>query len=188
MLSRLIVCVLACVCVPTFGVASVVDTAQIWSIVLEASITEEMWNATMARMRDAGLSQPIHKYPAINGRKLDIRDSGRVSATTLARIESRGKGAEDGIRNRGALGCYLSHLAMWRKIVAENTPWAMIFEEDVVFTPTFHEYVALLFSTILLLLLLLPLLPPPLLLLLLTLLLLLFLLPLLLPCFLLLRP
>ena len=40
----------------------------------------------------------------------------------------------------GARGCSISHLRIWKKIVNENIPVAMIFEDDAQFNPNFSEF------------------------------------------------
>lgn len=40
-------------------------------------------------------------------------------------------------RQPGAIGCSISHLRIWKRMVNENIPLAMIFEDDCLFDPKF---------------------------------------------------
>jgi len=44
-------------------------------------------------------------------------------------------------RQPGAMGCSISHLRIWKKMVNENIPMAMIFEDDCNFEPNFKEFI-----------------------------------------------
>ena len=43
-------------------------------------------------------------------------------------------------RQPGAIGCSISHLRIWKRMVNENIPIAMIFEDDAYFDPKFSEF------------------------------------------------
>jgi len=43
-------------------------------------------------------------------------------------------------RQPGAIGCSISHLRIWKKMVNENIPIAMIFEDDAYFDPNFEQF------------------------------------------------
>lgn len=44
-------------------------------------------------------------------------------------------------RQPGAIGCSISHLRIWKKMVNENIPVALIFEDDCCFDPGFLYFV-----------------------------------------------
>ena len=39
----------------------------------------------------------------------------------------------------GEIGCFLSHLHIWKKIINDNLPYALIFEDDTYFCDDFKE-------------------------------------------------
>jgi len=43
-------------------------------------------------------------------------------------------------RQPGAIGCSISHLRIWKKMVNENIPQALIFEDDCYFDPGFSSF------------------------------------------------
>jgi glycosyl transferase family 25 len=43
-------------------------------------------------------------------------------------------------RQPGAIGCSISHLRIWKKMINENIPMAMIFEDDCEFDPMFLSF------------------------------------------------
>lgn len=44
----------------------------------------------------------------------------------------------DKMQYAGEKGCWMSHLAIWKKIVAEQIPYTLVFEDDVEFYPNFE--------------------------------------------------
>lgn len=40
----------------------------------------------------------------------------------------------------GAVGCFISHLRIWKKMVNDNIPVAMIFEDDAQFNENFYDF------------------------------------------------
>ncbi len=49
---------------------------------------------------------------------------------------------------KGEFGCFLSHLIIWKKIIAENIEKAIIFEDDCIFVANFNERLKLLLDEI----------------------------------------
>ncbi|WP_170228278.1 glycosyltransferase family 25 protein [Denitratisoma oestradiolicum] len=61
--------------------------------------------------------------PAVDGRALD--------AVTLARIyDAEAARRWERELTPGEIGCALSHLAVYERVVAENLPWALVLEDD----------------------------------------------------------
>lgn len=52
---------------------------------------------------------------------------------TLQNNTKRGKRTYHSELISGAIGCYLSHIRIYKKIVEDNIPYAIIFEDDVRF-------------------------------------------------------
>jgi glycosyl transferase family 25 len=42
----------------------------------------------------------------------------------------------------GEIGCFLSHVLLWKKIINENISPALILEDDIILTENFHHYVS----------------------------------------------
>lgn len=72
-------------------------------------------------------------FKAINGKQIDI--SKFISQTTyneLLQTERNKKRKYHYQLTRGAIGCYLSHINIWKTILDNNIEKAIIFEDDVV--------------------------------------------------------
>ena len=86
------------------------------------------------RIRRAGFTD-VRRFPAING--WDVREL-RSAWQTLG-TPRLSQGEYGFVDKPGAQACFLSHLALWRKLVAEEVPIATIFEDDVLFAPGWSE-------------------------------------------------
>ena len=87
----------------------------------------DRWEAISNRMAAAGLDQ-LTKAPAVNGHAL--------SDTTIARFLAPGQtlpldAPECHLSlTRPAVGCFLSHLAVWRWVLATGVSRALVLEDD----------------------------------------------------------
>jgi hypothetical protein len=78
----------------------------------------ERWERMQARFANVGLG-PVERFPAIDGRNLEVPAGWPESA--------------------GAYGCLRSHLAVVRHACAQNRESVLIIEDDVLFADRFHE-------------------------------------------------
>ncbi len=79
------------------------------------SLRPERYEAFLDRMKH--WRNKVELFPATDGRKINLdywRRQGRLNSD----------------RNNGEVGCYESHCRMWKKIVHENIPHALIIEDD----------------------------------------------------------
>ena len=77
----------------------------------------------------AALDIPAEFFPAVDGRRLTEDEVGQLSNQVWFR---RYVGRE---MTRADLGCSLSHILVYRKIVEENLPCALVLEDDAWLTP-----------------------------------------------------
>src|SRR5262249_2569478 len=96
-------------------------------IVINLPRRVDRWETLCRRMNAAGLTRLI-KAPAIDGTHLP-------EAQIVALMGSHGKNVDEAPRShlsltRPAVGCFLSHLAIWRRLIDENLPRALILEDD----------------------------------------------------------
>ena len=86
----------------------------------------------------AGSPYPAHVFPAVDGRAMPPHTiAGYVSEAAL--FEPRFPFALD----PGAVGCFLSHRAVWQAIVDQGLDGALILEDDVALEEGFAEAAAL---------------------------------------------
>jgi glycosyl transferase family 25 len=79
-------------------------------------------------------------YPAIVGKDLDIVKyvtPGAYSQLIEADVTKKRKHHYD--ITRGAIGCYLSHLDIYKKIAASDKKYGLIFEDDVMIATDFYK-------------------------------------------------
>ena len=87
----------------------------------------DRWETLCRRLNAAGLTRPM-RAPAIDGMHLP-------EAHIAALMGSHGKSIDEAPGShlsltRPAVGCFLSHLAIWRRLIDENLPRALILEDD----------------------------------------------------------
>jgi GR25 family glycosyltransferase involved in LPS biosynthesis len=75
----------------------------------------------------------INWYPAVNGKELSIDylvEDKVISYRSFADI-IKGRSIIQGLSSMGAVGCYLSHAGIYKEILDNNIPYAIICEDDV---------------------------------------------------------
>jgi hypothetical protein len=75
----------------------------------------------------------LTKISAVDGGELDIKKVplSEVARGELKQIETTGFRSKHYQLTRGAIGCYLSHVKVWRDVVDNNHRHGLIFEDDV---------------------------------------------------------
>jgi GR25 family glycosyltransferase involved in LPS biosynthesis len=96
-------------------------------IVINLPRRVDRWETLCRRMNAVGLTR-LNKAPAIDGINLP-----EAQIATL--MGSQGKNIDEAPRShlwltRPAAGCFLSHLAIWRRLIDERVPRALILEDD----------------------------------------------------------
>jgi glycosyl transferase family 25 len=69
------------------------------------------------------------RVSAVDGKKVDISDPSMLTPRTRYDL-SRSRYDHRTLATKGALGCYMSHVSLWKKIVDENLPGLVILEDD----------------------------------------------------------
>ena len=70
------------------------------------------------------------RIAAVNGNALPSEQLEKYSLTVRGKKWS----------SRGALGCFLSHRAVWQEIVERNEDWGLILEDDIYLSRNFRNY------------------------------------------------
>jgi len=79
-------------------------------------------------------------YPAIVGKELDLTKYVTIDAhQQILLTEKTGKRIHHYDLTRGAVGCYLSHLNIYKKIAESNKKYGLIFEDDVKIASDFYK-------------------------------------------------
>jgi len=83
---------------------------------------------------------PLITFEAVDGKQIDVAK--RVSHDVYIGIletDATGKRASDKQLTRGMIGCYLSHIGIYKKIIASGKPYAVVFEDDAIVPPNIYE-------------------------------------------------
>jgi GR25 family glycosyltransferase involved in LPS biosynthesis len=76
----------------------------------------------------------IHRINAVNGKLLNYLKDPRISTHTRLNIMRNDRRTHREIATMGAIGCTISHVNIWRKLVASGRPYAVVMEDDARFT------------------------------------------------------
>lgn len=89
----------------------------------------ERWNFFSKQAGLEGIS--VIRHSATDGQMLSIQDS-RISPETRRRIVSKQRRAHGEINTIGAIGCTLSHVAVWDRFLKDypDAEFALVFEDD----------------------------------------------------------
>lgn len=93
---------------------------------------------TKNRLEDQGFVN-INWFPGVNGRKMDTKKlltEGKISKRVYYDLQE-GRIGHSNMSSMGAIGCSLSHVALWELCIKENLPYIVIAEEDLVFIRKF---------------------------------------------------
>jgi glycosyl transferase family 25 len=94
--------------------------------VLNLDRAQDRWDETQKEMARVGVE--VTRLPAIDGRALSKQEL-RKESTPFATF----------FNPRGVLACYMSHRMFWQKVVDDNLPAAVIFEDDVKLIDSFKD-------------------------------------------------
>ena len=101
-------------------------------VVINLPHRTDRWHTLVQRMSAAGLTKLI-KAPAVEGARLP-------EATIAALLGSPADRIDEAPRShlsltRPAIGCFLSHLAIWRWMIAKDLPRVLVLEDDAAPAP-----------------------------------------------------
>lgn len=94
----------------------------------------DRWQALESRMTAVGLDRLI-KVPAVEGASLALDEISGLLAQPAAKIEAAPR--DHFSLTRPAIGCYLSHLAIWQWVIEADVPRVLVFEDDATPAPGF---------------------------------------------------
>lgn len=72
----------------------------------------------------------FERFEAVSGSTVDVQNDSRISLRTKRNIKESARREHSDINTAGAIGCYLSHTDLWRKVADGSEPYAVIFEDD----------------------------------------------------------
>jgi GR25 family glycosyltransferase involved in LPS biosynthesis len=119
------------------------DVTQFPAYVINLETRLDRWKR-FSRV-DTGLPN-LQRFSAINGIQIgDLIDNTDISEFTKLRILSRTRRSHEEIDAKGAIGCTLSHVSLWRQFLSTNHTHLIVSEDDLNLEPfkepgSFAEY------------------------------------------------
>lgn len=83
----------------------------------------------------------LHRFNAINGKKLKYKKDKRLSIRTRINITRNYRRSHYEIATLGAVGSSISHISIWKKFVASGAPQCLILEDDAILIDSELEYI-----------------------------------------------
>lgn len=117
---------------------------KVWCINLAKR--PDRWAFTQELLQLRGVPE-VHRYEAVDG---DLIDTDNPELLTARARWEMDKPRENDVQigSRGAIGCFLSHLALWNVMIQKNISVALIFEDDVDIGLDFYEQLGALWEKI----------------------------------------
>ena len=85
----------------------------------------------------------FERFEGVNGSSLSIASEDRMSLRTKRNIKEHTRRDHEELSTAGGVGCYLSHVGVWKKFLETSDPYAIVFEDDAVlysgFTADFKQ-------------------------------------------------
>ena len=87
----------------------------------------------------------LKQFSAVNGKKLDYMKDRRISVRTRLNIFRNYRRSHHEVATLGAVGCSLSHIAIWKKFLASGAKHCLILEDDAILTESTFDHIDRLF-------------------------------------------
>lgn len=90
---------------------------------------EDRWNNIKNVMENVGIKK-YKRFEAVNGKELSDDYLKQILSVRSLRNLGRIRRDHYGIYTKGAVGCYLSHIEIYKEMIKNNIPEMIIFEDD----------------------------------------------------------
>lgn len=88
-------------------------------------------------------SYDVERFEGVNGSTLSLASEDRISLRTKRNIKENTRRDHEELSTAGGVGCYLSHVGVWKKFLETSEAFAIVFEDDAVlyegFTADFKQ-------------------------------------------------
>jgi len=105
-------------------------------VVINLPYRSDRWETLSRRMSACGLTKLL-RAPAVEGARLSDRQIAALLRGSTRAIDEAPRSHLT--LTRPAVGCFLSHLAIWRWMIDNNLPRVLIFEDDAAPAPHFDR-------------------------------------------------
>lgn len=81
----------------------------------------------------------FERFDAVVGSTIDVQNDNRVSMRTKRNIKDSVRRDHEDLNTAGGIGCYLSHVEIWKRVLTNSEPYAIVFEDDAAVPADFLE-------------------------------------------------
>ena len=99
---------------------------DIKSWVINLDKDKERLKSFMTRFTDL----QVNRFPAVNGKSLNLKNIRNQLDPSVIWTMNNTRFSHPQIDTLGAIGCYLSHIKLWNKLIVSDDPYYLIFEDD----------------------------------------------------------
>jgi len=92
----------------------------------------DRWDAFTAQpaIQEIKRSHTLERFDAVPGSTLDIQEDTRISMRTKRNIKESIRRDHEDLNTAGGIGCYLSHVEIWKKIASNQDAYGIVLEDD----------------------------------------------------------
>lgn len=98
---------------------------------------QDRWREFLAQKGIQGLS--IKRWQGVDGALIDIKNDRRISMRVKRNIEKKLRRSWEDIYTPGAIGCYLSHIEIWKWLSTSDYTCCIVLEDDCIVPDDFAE-------------------------------------------------
>jgi GR25 family glycosyltransferase involved in LPS biosynthesis len=107
--------------------------------VINLDRNKDRWRRMESQLKRLKGTVPIKRFSGIDGRKLESLPEIQLVHSNALLSARRGFRISHDEHNYGSIGCYFSHLGVWKMIVKSGDPFGVVFEDDISVPADFHE-------------------------------------------------
>lgn len=103
---------------------------DVHSYVINLDRRPERWTAVLSQP-DAKRIPHLERYSAVDGKNINVDTDSRISTVARYNIKNFTRRSHDMLDSIGGVGCALSHIGLWSKLVDSDQNVFLILEDDV---------------------------------------------------------
>lgn len=107
-----------------------ININNIKSYVINLEKHKNKYDLCLKRLSKVNLTQP-NRFNAIYINDENSEEIKKITYPSVQYIIKNGRYSHNNIGSKGAIGCYLSHVTLWKMLLESNDEMFLIFEDDV---------------------------------------------------------
>ncbi len=97
----------------------------------------DRWQRFMSQTVAAGLQ--VKRWSAVDGQTINVETDERISVFTKRNIIEKTRRSHEELDSIGGIGCALSHISLWKKLIDSKDEYMLIMEDDAAVPADFVE-------------------------------------------------